>query len=62
MIPNTFDGVVFDTHLIPHTKVRLAWLVRQKLRDHADNHALFAYGDSNSSGEMMPQWSETTTV
>jgi hypothetical protein len=58
MIPNTFDGIVFDTHLIPHTKVRLAWLTRQKLRDHAGNHALFAYGDSNSSSELMPQWSE----
>ena len=58
MIPNTFDGVVFDSHLVPHTKIRLAYLVREKLRDHAADSALLAYGDANASSGLMPQWSE----
>ncbi len=58
MIPNTFDGIVLDSHLVPHTKIRLAYLVREKLRDHATDHALLAFGDANASDKLMPQWSE----
>jgi hypothetical protein len=58
MIPNTFDGIVLDSHLVPHTKVRLAYLVREKLRDHTSSHALFAYGDTNATDARMPQWRE----
>ncbi len=58
MIPNTFDGIVFDSRLIPQTKIRLAYLAKEKLRDHPTGHALLAYGDANSSGGFIPQWSE----
>ncbi len=58
MIPNTFDGIVFDSRLIPQTKIRLAYLTKEKLRDHPTGHALLAYGDANSSGGFIPQWSE----
>ncbi len=58
MIPNTFDGVVIGTKAIPGTSVKLGYLYRQKLRDHAQAHSPLVYGDANSSSANMPQWSE----
>jgi len=58
MIPNTFDGVVLNTTVIPHTKTKLAYLVKQKLRDHTSAHSLLMYGDENSTSATNPQWSE----
>jgi len=58
MIPNTFDGVVFDTKLVPDTKIKVAYLYKQKLRDHTQHHSVLMYGDSNSSSYNKPQWSE----
>ena len=58
MIPNTFDGLVLDTKNIPDTSIRLAYLARQKLRDHTESHSILMYGDSNSSSAHNPQWSE----
>ena len=56
--PNTFDGVVIGTKAIPGTSVKLGYLYRQKLRDHAQAHSPLVYGDANSSSANMPQWSE----
>ena len=50
MIPNTFDGLVFKTEVIPKTKVQLNYLVAQKLRDHTQAHAVLTYGDCASDG------------
>ena len=57
MIPDTFDGIVIDTHITAETPIRLAYLIDQKLRDHAHSHPLLMYGDSNSSSANHPQWS-----
>lgn len=45
MIPNTFEGVVLHSGDIDKTKISLAYLNRQKLRDHATFHDVIAYGD-----------------
>lgn len=58
MIPNTFDGIVAETKTIPETKIKLAYLERQKLRDHTRAHSLLMYGDANSTSAIKPQWSE----
>jgi hypothetical protein len=58
MIPNTFDGVVIETKVLPETKVKLAYLEKQKLRDHTQRHSVLMYGDSNTTTADKPQWSE----
>lgn len=58
MIPNTFDGIVVETKTIPETKVKLAYLTRQKLRDHTQGHSVLMYGDTNSTSDKKPQWSQ----
>jgi len=58
MIPNTFDGVVLDTQDIDSTSVKIAYLAKQKLRDHIENHSVLMVGDANSSSSREPQWSE----
>jgi hypothetical protein len=47
MIPNTFDGVVAETKIIPRTQIKLAYLTKQKLRDHTTSHSVLMYDDSN---------------
>lgn len=54
MIPNTFDGLVFNTEAIPDTKIQLAYLAAQKLRDHTESHAVLMYGDCASDGCFDP--------
>jgi len=49
MIPNTFDGLVFQTEDIPDSKLQLAYLHRQKLRDHVESHAVLMRGDCSST-------------
>ena len=61
IIPNTFDGVVVDTKAVPDTALRLAYLTKQKLRDHTSAHAVLMYGDSLSSPTSTgttAKWSE----
>jgi hypothetical protein len=58
MIPNTFEGVVAQTKAVPSTDIKLAYLSKQKLRDHTDFHAVLMYGDSASSSSINPQWTE----
>jgi len=50
MIPNTFDGLVFQTEDIPDSRLKLAYLQRQKLRDHVEAHAVLMRGDCASDG------------
>jgi len=48
MIPNTFEGISLVSKIIPNTIISMAYLLKQKLRDHSDFHHVFAYGDSKS--------------
>ncbi|RLA69658.1 MAG: hypothetical protein DRG24_08145, partial [Epsilonproteobacteria bacterium] len=58
MIPNTFDGLVLATKVIPQTAIKLGYLYEQKLRDHTQSHSVLMYGDANSTDAVSPQWSE----
>jgi len=49
MIPNTFDGGVFKTKLLSDTKLQFAYLAKQKLRDHTENHSVLMVDDRSSS-------------
>ena len=48
MIPNTFEGLTFDSKNIFGTSVKLAYLTQQKLRDHSSFHHLLAVGDDEN--------------
>ena len=50
MVPNTFDGVVINSRYIPKTSVKIAYLEKQKLRDHTNSHSVLMFDDSNTSG------------
>ncbi len=43
MIPNTFDGVSASIKEIPQTNIQLAYLAKQKLRDHTVSHDVLAF-------------------
>ena len=45
MVPNTFEGVTLHSRDIPYTSLKMAYLTRQKLRDHSSFHHLLAVGD-----------------
>ncbi|MEA1954671.1 MAG: OprD family outer membrane porin [Campylobacterota bacterium] len=45
MIPNTFEGVTLETQNITDTKLKMAYLTKQKLRDHTEFHHVLAYAD-----------------
>ena len=47
MIPNSFDGFVLTSKEIPKTTAKLAYLAKQKLRDHESSHSVLMYDDSN---------------
>ncbi|MEA3370658.1 MAG: OprD family outer membrane porin [Campylobacterota bacterium] len=66
MIPNSFDGLVVNTNAVSKTKIKLAYLHEQKLRDHTSSHSVLMYGDSASDpsakdytpGKNSAGWSE----
>lgn len=58
MIPNTFDGIVLENVSLPATKIKLAYLAKQKLRDHTTSHSVLMYGDANSTSSLRPEWSQ----
>ena len=49
MIPNTFEGYTVESHDFSKTTIKLAYLTKQKLRDHTSFHHVLARGDSTSS-------------
>jgi len=56
MIPNTFEGVTLESLDIYHTSFKMAYLTRQKLRDHSTFHHLLAVGDdSNDSYNIFSE-------
>jgi len=56
MIPNTFDGLVLSTNAVSNTKIKLAYLYKQKLRDHTSTHSPLMYGDANAT--TRTEWNE----
>ena len=55
MIPNSFEGAYAKIGAIPKTKIQLAYITKQKLRDHDSFHHVLAYSDDNNP---YSQWSE----
>lgn len=51
MIPNTFDGIVIDNKSLPQTSVKIAYLTKQKLRDHTSSHSVLMYDDSDTANK-----------
>lgn len=49
MIPNTFDGVFISNRSLPQTSLKVAYLTKQKLRDHTSSHSVLMYDDSNTA-------------
>ncbi len=45
MIPNTFEGITIYSHDILDSSFKMAYLTRQKLRDHSEFHNVLAAGD-----------------
>lgn len=45
MIPNTFEGITLSGKGLLDSSYKLAYMTRQKLRDHSSFHHLLAYGD-----------------
>lgn len=43
MIPNTFEAAIFETKLIPDSKIRAGYITSQKLRDHQSFHSIIAF-------------------
>ena len=48
MIPNSFEGITLQSDVILGTSYNLAYLVRQKLRDHSEFHHVLAAGEVGS--------------
>ncbi len=55
MIPNTFQGIYAQFQPLSKTKVKMAYLTKQKLRDHDSFHHVLAYDDSK---EPFASWRE----
>jgi len=47
MIPNTFQGIYTQFSPLAKTKVKMAYITKQKLRDHDSFHHVLAYDSSN---------------
>ena len=56
MIPNAFEGAYLKIGAIPKTKVQVAYITKQKLRDHESFHHVLAY--DNDPNNEYSKWSE----
>jgi len=56
MIPNSFQGAYAKIGAIPKTKIQMAYITEQKLRDHDSFHHVLAYGDNPNDNNS--RWSE----
>ncbi|MEJ2497032.1 MAG: OprD family outer membrane porin, partial [Sulfurovaceae bacterium] len=59
MIPNSFEGLTLQTSFLPNTDIKLAYLRKEKLRDHSNFHHLFAYGDGSGAYSQYTQNDDT---
>jgi len=48
MIPNAFEGASLQVNTFPNTKIQLAYITKQKLRDHENFHKVLAYNDNSA--------------
>ena len=51
MIPNTFDGLTATIKELPKTTIQLAYLAKQKLRDHTTSHDIIAVKGSSQNDD-----------
>ena len=58
MIPNTFDGISAIIKEIPKTTIKVAWLAKQKLRDHTVSHDVLAYKKDDPTTDKHENWTE----
>ncbi|MEN8303051.1 MAG: hypothetical protein ABFQ64_03135 [Campylobacterota bacterium] len=56
MIPNSFDGITAKIKSLPNHTIKLAYLAKQKLRDHTTNHSVLMYDDRDTSAEVQTNW------
>ncbi|CAA6827253.1 MAG: Unknown protein [uncultured Sulfurovum sp.] len=49
MIPNAFEGANLRIRTIPNTRIQLAYITKQKLRDHESFHRVLAYNDDTTN-------------
>jgi hypothetical protein len=49
MIPNTFEGISFESKELPKTTIKGAYLTAQKLRDHTTFHDVLTFNDGTSN-------------
>lgn len=62
MIPDTFDGLVADSTIVPDTAIKLGYLAKEKHRGHANLHSVVAYGDENTTSAKNPEWYENDDI
>jgi hypothetical protein len=55
MIPNTFEGIYSEMRPFSKTKIKMAYITKQKLRDHDSFHHILAY---DGSDEPYARWRE----
>ncbi|HIC43572.1 MAG TPA: outer membrane porin, OprD family [Sulfurimonas sp.] len=59
MIPNTFEGISLESKDIKKTRLRAAYLTKQKLRDHDNFHSVIMYDDRDTSAtNTNTSWNE----
>jgi len=59
MIPNTFEGITLESKDIEKTRLRAAYLTRQKLRDHDNFHSVIMVDRRDtSSSSTNTEWNE----
>lgn len=49
MIPNAFEGANLRIRTLPNTRIQLAYITKQKLRDHESFHRVLAYNDDTTN-------------
>ena len=59
MIPNTFEGITAHSKAIPNHTIKVAYLTKQKLRDHSAFHHLFAYDDGEGEYDKWRENDDT---
>ncbi len=55
MVPNSFEGILFKIEIYM-IQTSIAYLRRQKLRDHENFHHILAYGDLKNN--QFSRWRE----
>ncbi|MBW6488246.1 OprD family outer membrane porin [Sulfurimonas sp.] len=53
MIPNTFEGIVIDNKTLSQTSLKIAYLTKQKQRDHTSSHSVLMYDDSDTANQSI---------